>query len=63
MRWTGGGAESDLSYDFGCDAEEHRAMREALIAAPAALGIEGLPLKTRTAQEMEMDAPRGFEPR
>jgi hypothetical protein len=45
VHWTGGGGESDLRYNFGCDAEAHRAMREAFIAAPGALGIEGLPLR------------------
>lgn len=31
-----------LDYNFGCDPETRRAMREALVAAPTDLGIPGL---------------------
>jgi hypothetical protein len=43
LRWTGGGADSALNYDVGCDEPIHRHMRAAIESAPKLLGIEPVP--------------------
>lgn len=40
--WRGGGRDSLLSYNFGCDRDTRRATADALVIAPRALGIHGL---------------------
>jgi hypothetical protein len=42
VTWAGTGGGAHLSYNYGCDREKHRAMADALRAAPAALPIADL---------------------
>jgi hypothetical protein len=42
VEWRGGGGDSRLRYDFGCDGDTRRAMADALRRAPRPLGIHGL---------------------
>jgi len=42
VRWTDGSRSGHLLYDYGCDRETHRAMADALRAAPQALPIAAL---------------------
>jgi hypothetical protein len=42
VRWSGNGGSGHLLYDLGCDREEHRALSDALRAAPKALPIAEL---------------------
>lgn len=42
VSWIESGGTSRLFYNFGCDPASNAAMRAAVNAAPAALGIKGL---------------------
>lgn len=42
VRWTGRPGAGHLLYDYGCDRDTHRALAEALRAAPQALPIAAL---------------------
>ncbi|HEX8365445.1 MAG TPA: hypothetical protein VF603_09200 [Allosphingosinicella sp.] len=42
VEWRGGGADSLLRYNFGCDGDTRRAMADTLRIAPRPLGIHGL---------------------
>lgn len=42
VKWTGARGSNHLLYDYGCDRDEHRALADALRAAPRMLPIAGL---------------------
>ncbi len=42
VTWTGGTGSGHLLFDYGCDRTEHRALADALRAAPQALPIADL---------------------
>ncbi len=43
LQWSGGGPAGRLVFNLGCDPDARRAMREAILGAPAALGLKKLP--------------------
>lgn len=45
VRWQGSGENGQLIFDFSCDPERRRAIRDALQTAPALLGIPNLRLR------------------
>ncbi|MGZ8370444.1 MAG: hypothetical protein ACXWVH_05250 [Caulobacteraceae bacterium] len=39
VRWVGGGPDASLKYDWGCDPERWRSLRDALRKAPKIVGV------------------------